>query len=156
MEENNFELEVSPSTLLDLNKSYISNVLEQARQNLSDGNVDALKLFITAKKGQELFTQLEKTVRPYAEQETRLGKGEVYKKFGCEITEKMTGVSYDFTNCDDSEWNDLTEKIEELTSKRKEREKFLKTITKTIFDENGVEIKPPIMKGRLGLNVSIK
>lgn len=153
---NKFELEVSTSTLLDLNKSYISNVLEQTKQNLNDGNVDALRLFITAKKGQELFSQLEKTVRPYAEQETRISKGEVYKKFGCDITERMTGVSYDFTSCDDQIWNELNSQIESLTEKKKEREKFLKTITKPIFDENGIEIKPPIQKGRLGLNVLIK
>lgn len=151
-----FEIEVSPSKLLDLNKDYISQTVEQARVNLSEGFTDALKLFITAKKGQELFTQLEKVIRPYAEQETRLGKGEVYKKYGCEITERMTGVSYDFSVCDDEEWNELSNQISELDKKKKEREKFLKTITKPIFDENGVEIKPPIQKGKMGLAVSIK
>lgn len=151
-----FEIEVSPSKLLDLNKDYISQTVEQARVNLSEGFTDALKLFITAKKGQELFTQLEKVIRPYAEQETRLGKGEVYKKYGCEITERMTGVSYDFSVCDDEEWNELYNQIAELDKKKKEREKFLKTITKPIFDENGVEIKPPIQKGKMGLAVSIK
>lgn len=151
-----FEIEVSPSKLLDLNKDYISQTVEQARVNLSEGFTDALKLFITAKKGQELFTQLEKVIRPYAEQETRLGKGEVYKKYGCEITERMTGVSYDFSVCDDEEWNELSNQIAELDKKKKEREKFLKTITKPIFDENGVEIKPPIQKGKMGLAVSIK
>ncbi|WP_254527016.1 MULTISPECIES: hypothetical protein [unclassified Sphingobacterium] len=151
-----FEIEVSPSKLLDLNKDYISQTVEQARVNLSEGFTDALKLFITAKKGQELFTQLEKVIRPYAEQETRLGKGEVYKKYGCEITERMTGVSYDFSMCDDEEWNELSNQIAELDKKKKEREKFLKTITKPIFDENGVEIKPPIQKGKMGLAVSIK
>lgn len=151
-----FEIEVSPSKLLDLNKDYISQTVEQARVNLSEGFTDALKLFITAKKGQELFTQLEKVIRPYAEQETRLGKGEVYKKYGCEIIERMTGVSYDFSVCDDEEWNELSNQIAELDKKKKEREKFLKTITKPIFDENGVEIKPPIQKGKMGLAVSIK
>lgn len=151
-----FEIEVSPSKLLDLNKDYISQTVEQARVNLSEGFTDALKLFITAKKGQELFTQLEKVIRPYAEQETRLGKGEVYKKYGCEITERMTGVSYDFSVCDDEEWNELSNQIAELDKKKKEREKFLKTITKPIFDENGVEIKPPIQKGKMGLAISIK
>lgn len=151
-----FEIEVSPSKLLDLNKDYISQTVEQARVNLSEGFTDALKLFITAKKGQELFTQLEKVIRPYAEQETRLGKGEVYKKYGCEISERMTGVSYDFSVCDDEEWNELSNQIAELDKKKKDREKFLKTITKPIFDENGVEIKPPIQKGKMGLAISIK
>ncbi|MCW8311447.1 hypothetical protein K7A41_09450 [Sphingobacterium sp. InxBP1] len=154
--QNEFQIEVSTDVLLNLNKSYIASLVDQARLNLYDGQIDALKLLVTAKKGQELFTQLEKTVRPYAEAETRIGKGEVYKKFGCDITERMTGVSYDFTNCDDSEWNSLTEQINTLTEKRKEREKFLKTITKPIFDENGVQINPPIHKGKLGLAVTIK
>lgn len=153
---NEFQLEVSTDVLLNLNKDYIGSLVEQARLNLSDGQIDALKLLVTAKKGQELFSQLEKTVRPYAEAETRLGKGEVYKKFGCDITERMTGVSYDFTNCDDSEWNSLTEQINSLTEQRKDREKFLKALTKPLFDEDGVQINPPIHKGKLGLAVTIK
>lgn len=155
--ENNFEIDVSPSKLLDLNKDYISQYVEQARVNLSEGYSDALKLFITAKKGQELFTQLEKTIRPYAEQETRLSKGEVYKKFGCEITERVTGASYDFTACNDEIWNDLTAQINILNDATKEREKFLKALTKPVADtETGNIINPPIRKGKLGLAVSIK
>lgn len=154
--QNEFQLEVSTDVLLNLNKDYIGSLVEQARLNLSDGQIDALKLLVTAKKGQELFSQLEKTVRPYAEAETRLGKGEVYKKFGCDITERMTGVSYDFTNCDDAEWNELSAQIEALDKKKKEREKFLKTLTKPLFDEDGVQINPPIHKGKLGLAVTIK
>ncbi len=154
--QNEFQLEVSTDSLLNLNKAYIGSLVEQARANLSEGHIDPLKLLVTAKKGQELFTQLEKTVRPYAEGEARLGKGEVYKKFGCDITERMTGVSYDFTNCDDSEWNSLTDQINTLTEQRKDREKFLKTITKPIFDEDGVQINPPIHKGKLGLAIQIK
>lgn len=154
--ENNFQIEVKTSTLLDLNKHYISKIVEHAKLRLDNGEVDELTTFVTAKKGLELFTQLEKAVRPYAEEKSRLGKGEVYSLHGVELTEKMTGVSYDFTNCDDEEWNTLTEQINSLTEKRKEREKFLKTITKPIFDENGVQINPPIHKGRLGLNVRIK
>lgn len=154
--ENSFEIAVGTTTLLDLNKSYISNLADQARQNLSEGFTDPLRLLVTAKKGVELFTQLEKVVRPYAEQEARLGKGEIYKKFGCDITERMTGVSYDFTSCDDDEWNVLNAQLKEIDAKKKEREKFLKTITKPIFDEEGIEIKPPIQKGKLGLVISIK
>jgi hypothetical protein len=154
--ENTFELELSTNKILDANKDYLGQVVREATRQVVDGYSDPIKLLVLSKKGQELFSQLEKSVRPYAEQEARLGKGEVYKKFGCEITEKMTGVSYDFTACDDDEWNNLKSKIDDLTSQLKDREKFLKTITKPIFDGNGIEIKPPIHKGRLGLAVTIK
>ena len=156
-QENKFEIEVSTSSLLNLNKRYIGDIVDQAKVNLSEGYTDALTLFIKAKKGKELFDQLEKAIRPYAEQETRLGKGEVYKKFDCEITEKMTGVSYDFTNCGDEEWDSLTAQIAELEEARKEREKFLKTLTKPVADvETGAVINPPIHKGKLGLAVTLK
>lgn len=155
--ENNFELEVTPSTLLNLNKQYISEVVEKARLALNDGFSDPLMLFITAKKGQELFTQLEKTVRPFAEQDIRLSSGETYKKFGCDITERVTGASYDFSVCNDSVWNDLKIQINTLTEGLKAREKFLKTLSKPMADpETGEVINPPIHKGRLGLSVSIK
>lgn len=152
-----FEVEVSQTKLLDLSKDYIQKYVQQARANLSEGYTDPLTLFITAKKGQELFTQLEKAVRPYAESEARLGKGEVYKKFGCEITERVTGASYDFTACNDDIWNDLTHQIDILSQAKKEREKFLKALSKPVADtETGNIINPPIKKGKLGLAVSIK
>lgn len=157
MEENKFEIEVSTTTLLNLNKDYIGSLTTQAKNLLMNGEIDEMKLFVTAKKGLELFSQLEKAVRPFAEDKARLSKGEVYALHGTEITETMNGVRYDFSNCNDSEWDDLNAKITALDEKKKEREKFLKTLTKAIADpETGEIISPPVKSGKLGLNVKIK
>ncbi|MFD2599872.1 hypothetical protein ACFSQ3_13020 [Sphingobacterium corticis] len=157
--ENNLEIfnvDVSGVTLLDLNKKYIANLAEQARVALMDGQIDEMKLFVTAKKGKELFEQLEKTVRPFAESSARIGSNQIYSAFGCDITESMNGVRYDFTNCDDSEWNEMNAEMTILKKRMSDREKFLKTLTKPMADpESGEIINPPIKSGKLGLNVRI-
>jgi hypothetical protein len=74
---------------------------------------------------------------------------------GAKITIKEVGVKYDFDNCQDVIWNDLTSAIKELTDKRKEREAFLKTLTKMftyVDDETGeiITINPAIRKSTTG------
>lgn len=157
IQETNFEIEVSTSTLLTLNKDYISSLTNQVQNLLMNGELDEMKLFVTAKKGLELFTQLEKIVRPFAEDKARLSKGEVYTLHGVELTETMNGVRYDFTNCNDSEWNEAFLREQEAKADRINREKFLKTLTKAIADpDTGEIINPPIKSGKLGLNAKIK
>lgn len=157
IQETKFEIEVNEVTLLNLNKEYISSLTTQARNLLMDGVLDEMKLFVTAKKGLELFTQLEKIVRPFAEDKANLSKGEVYTLHGVELTETMNGVRYDFSNCNDSEWDDLNAQIKALDAQKKEREKFLKTLTKPMADPaTGEVINPPIKYGKLGLNAKIK
>lgn len=153
-------LEISLTSLLNLNKAYMGQITDNAMRAVTDGHYDSITALVIAKKGLELFTQLEKKVRPIAEHHARLGKGEVYTKFNTDITQKESGVKYDFSACDDAEWETINAKMELYSNMLKEREKFLKTITKpmTIVDqETGdiLELKPPIRSGKLGLNISI-
>lgn len=74
---------------------------------------------------------------------------------GAKINIKEVGVKYDFDNCADVIWNDLNNQIKELTEKRKEREAFLKTLTKqtTLVDDTTGEIytiNPAIRKSTTG------
>jgi len=52
---------------------------------------------------------------------------------------------YDFKSCGDVTYDDLVVKLEKLQEQIKEREAFLKTIKATMFDSEGIEIKPPIL-----------
>jgi len=153
--------ELGVSSLLNLNKSYMASIVHNATNAVVDGQYDAINALVIAKKGQELFGQLEKAVRPIAEDHVKLGKGEVYRKFNVDITQAETGVSYDFTVCGDTIWEELKAKVDTYSRLLKERENTLKTITKPVTminDETGevMEIKPPIRGGKLGLKLSIK
>jgi len=73
----------------------------------------------------------------------------------------MTGVKYDFTNCNDNVWDDLNATVERGKELLKERETFLKSITKklTVVDEETgdiSEINPPIKSGKMGFTLTIK
>lgn len=154
-------LEIGISSLLSLNKSYMNKITDNATKAVTDGYYDSITALVIAKKGKELFEMLEKKVRPIAEDHARLGKGEVYKKFGTEITQKESGVKYDFSTCDDAQWETIKAKADYYANLLKDRETFLKTITKPITivdDETGdiMELKAPIRSGKLGLNISIK
>jgi len=153
--------ELGVSSLLSLNKGYMSRIVQNATGAVIDGQYDAINALVIAKKGQELFGQLEKAVRPIAEEHFKLGKGEVYKKFDTEITQKENGVSYDFTYCNDPQWDRLNAEFEAAKEAKVSREKTLKTFTKPIDQldpETGEvsKVNPPLRSGKLGLNLSIK
>lgn len=155
------ELELyNQQTLLDLNKDYLGKIVQSLTADVSNGNQDAIKVLVYAKKGAELFSALEKSIRPYAEENSRISKGEVLKQFNCEISERESGVKYDFTACNDPEWNELNQSIEKLSEQIKAREAFLKTLTKpldiVVNDAEVVTVLPPIRSGKLGIVIKIK
>lgn len=152
-------------SILDQDKGSIKTIADTIEFALANGEIDPTKTLIFSKKTIELFSQIEKHSRNHSD--LKLSGSEIYKAFGCEISEKMTGVKYDYTVCDDEVWNDLNSQIESLTKERKDREKFLQSIPQSklnengvkinpVFDDNGIELKAPIKSGSLGLNISIK
>lgn len=158
-------LESALPSILDQDKKGIATIAKQIEFALADGQIDPTKTLIFSKKTIELFSQIEKASRKHSD--LKLSNSEVYKGFGVEITEKMAGVSYDYTVCDDAVWNDLDAQIKELDKQKKAREKFLQAIPATnidengnvtghTYDENGIELRPPLKTGSLGLNVTIK
>lgn len=148
-------------TLLTFNKSQIRDKVNSIASSVSDGYADSVEALIIAKKGQEFFKQLEDKVRPIAESEARIGKGDILRKFDAEIIERESGVKYDFSVCGDNQWAELSSQVAELSEKLKERERFLKSITKpfTYTDEDTGDtfsINPPIRSGKSGLAVTLK
>lgn len=147
--------------LIDLNKQYISETVRMATASVTDGFFDPIKALVYAKKGQELFTALEKSIRPIAEDKQRLAKGETYSLHNAEVAQRESGVKYDFSVCGDLEWDALKAKSDALAVELKAREDFLKKVTKDleVVDTDSGEtytIHPPIRSGKLGLTISIK
>lgn len=147
--------------LLDLNKQYMTDTVRMATLSVTEGHYDAIKALVYAKKGLELFTLLEKSVRPIAEHEARLAKGEVYSLHNVDVSSRESGVKYDFSVCGDLEYDDLKARHEALTAELKAREEFLKKVTKDmeVVDTNSGEtytIHQPIRTGKMGLTLSLK
>lgn len=144
--------------LLNWSKSEITEKAQSIVFAVAEGIADPLQEYIKVRKGKELLDQAEKNLKPYLDGLT-LNKGEQY--YGCDIVEKETGVSYDYSACNDPEWNSLNAAIEMAKEELKEREKFLKGISKPLpsFNEETGEtftINPPIKSGKLGKAITIK
>jgi len=143
---------------MNADKQRIKDIANNAANSVMDGEADAIDALIFVKKGSELFKELDSKIRPIAE-----GKqiGVDFQKFGVKITEGMTGVKYDFSACNDPEWLELKQKSDAATEALKERETFLKAVTKPIeiVDTDTGEtatINPPVKSGKLGFTLTIK
>ena len=66
---------------------------------------------------------------------------------GAKLRQQETGVKYDYSASGDPAWFDLQKQVEELTAKKKEREKFLQSIpmseTGLVDEKTGVFITRP-------------
>lgn len=147
--------------LINLNKKTMDTTVDKLVDLVKGGFADSIDALVYAKKGVELFSLLEKQIRPIAEENIRLAKGEVYSKYNAEISQKQVGTKYDFTVCQDSEWDSLKAAYEKADTLLKEREKFLKTVTKPLhtFNEETGEtftINPPVKTGKMGIAISLK
>ncbi len=154
-------LTFQPENILNFNKATIAEKANAAVMPVKDGFVDPVKALILVKKNLEFYGQLEKQIRPIAEGSHTITKAQPFKGFETEVTEKETGVEYDYTACNDPEWIRLNKAMADAKTELTAREKFLKTLTKKLVEVNEetgevTEIHPPIRKSKLGLNVTIK
>ncbi len=154
VQESGVALELS--NLLTMTKSDVASVVSDIANRVKDGWADPIDAMIYAKKGETVFKEVISAIKD----SVVLPQGSSYSKHNAELVEKMTGVKYDFTNCGDAEWNELNAEKVELDKKIKEREKFLKTITKptNIITDDGevLTINPPIKSGSLGIAITLK
>jgi hypothetical protein len=153
--------DLAPESLIKLNRATIARIVKDTEQLIADGELDSVRMLVLAKKGQELFNSLEKTARRYAEEHARIARHDKLRLFDAEIIEKETGVSYDYSVCDDVTWNELHDTQAEVNQKLKDREAYLKTVanpTLSIDRYTGEvwEVKPPLRTSKQGLNVSLK
>lgn len=118
------------TTLLSCNKEYRTLFAQSIIQGVQDGYSDAQQVLITARKGIEIFTLIEKNVKPFVS-EKQIQKGGV-TLYGATITEKKDPDKYDFSVCEDEYYNDLCKQAEKLKVEIKEREAILK-LTKQSF-----------------------
>lgn len=146
--------------LPSISKEQIFEITNSVRNQIIDGNLDALDTLILAKKIQQYGEELEKKVRPIAEEKSTIGRGQVYSRFSVDVSEKVVGAKTDYSFCGDPEWESMQATLSDLKEAIKQRELFLSGISDptTIVTKDGevVTINPPVKSGRLGLSLTLK
>lgn len=127
------------------NKTEQKNMADEFVRQVLEGEVNPIQAVVQMKSLYESignFLKNEEVKECVIKECDQYGKGEYPTFNGATIQVKEAAVKYDFSECGDAEYNSIMNQIEELKEKAKEREKFLKTITKptTIVDEETGEI----------------
>jgi hypothetical protein len=154
-QETGLSLELK--NLKTIDKAGIKDSVNTVVSAIQDGWADKKEAHALATKGKEYFTELEKNLRPLIEAE---GISKDYTNSGVKYAEAMTGVKYDYSVCGDLTWNQLNTKKTAIEAEMKQREAFLKTVTKkTIAGDadtgEGWEVNPPVKSGKLGFKCEI-
>lgn len=147
--QNSKGLTINEKSFLTLDKLSVTEMAMAVVDKYTDGYNSPTEGLLLAKKFIDLGEAIKENIADNASNELKLGKGEKRVQNGATFTEQMVGVRYNFANCGDPIWNELSEKI-------KQREAFLKTIVgskQELIEETGevVMLTEPVKSGKLGL-----
>lgn len=136
-------LKVMPET-----KAEVKKFGESLIQSIQFGEVNALEMDGRLKALEELINIVRKSQEMsetlIIEAEKHGQKSFEYGNFKYQI--KEVGTKYDFTLCNDTEWEQLKSEEESVKKKIKEREMMLKTIKHdtVLYNSDGVQLEAPI------------
>ncbi len=155
-------METAISTLSQLpeTKQQIETFAYSLEQGLINGQIIASDLLRFQKAMEKVFEKIKPTLIENALNEiSQYEKNAVIK--GSEFSIVEAGVKYDYSECNDVEYNSLTIQIEALKSTLKDRETFLKAIKAPMqmIDENSGEVYticPPKKTSSTTLKVTFK
>jgi hypothetical protein len=146
-----FELD----NLMTTNKAYRTALAQSVIQDVNEGIIDATEVLIYACKGEEFFKSVIDNVRPIVAGK-QIQKGGI-KLYDSDIVEKKNPDKYDFTVCQDTQWNEFNALLNDVKARMKARETFLKTLTEPMATMDGEIINPPaITFGALNVSVTLK
>lgn len=151
-----------PQTLAGaLTKESQENIAEQFVTAVLDGDINPLEAFARMKAMNEALAKAIKDTRLVDAVVDECGKwGKQTPEWqGVKFAVREVGVKYDFSVCNDPEWEDITRQIDKLTERRKERETFLKSIKgdmQVADATTGEMLNPPAKISTTSVSVTFK
>jgi hypothetical protein len=134
-----------------VNKSNYKAMATQLAEVVEQGIVSPLDAYTRLKAIEAMVTEARKLIDATAKSElSKYDKQEKVVFNGYELTQRESGVSYDYSNCNDEKWHQLKDTIDNTTSRIKDREAFLKSLKEPLetIDDDGVFVTlyPPVKK----------
>jgi hypothetical protein len=126
----------------EVNKASIKEQSIALLKDMDEGHMHPLQVAAQFKFVEDVITNVKEELRQrvIAEQ-SKYGK-ERMTFHGATFDIKEAGIKYDYSQCDDTIWNDLKQQLDVLNQQMKEREAFLKSLKErlTYVDESTGEI----------------
>jgi len=142
-------------------KEQAETFAKKLTDEVMQGDVNPLELHVKLTAMQKAFDAVKKNIAQYTLDEAGKHGAKSFEINGAKIEISELGTKYDFLPCGDSQWEMMDAEIKALDDRKKEREKFLKTLTKsmTIVNELTGEIEtinPPHKSSTTGIKVTLK
>ena len=134
-----------------VNKTNYKAMATQLAEVVEQGIVSPLDAYTRLKAIEAMVSEARKLIDATAKSElSKYDKQEKVVFNGYELSQRESGVSYDFSACNDIVWNDINMQLIILTEQRKEREAFLKAIKapQPLITTDGelYTVHPPVKK----------
>jgi uncharacterized protein YfkK (UPF0435 family) len=137
-------------------KSYVSLV----RDSVLNGEIDPLTFSAQVSALEQVFKNLKSD---YLIKDLILEEAEKYgqktiERENVKFQIKEVGVKFDFSKCQDAEYEQLTGRMQAIKEMIKERENFLKTIKPDmeVYGSDGRQIEPPLKTSTTQVVVTLK
>jgi hypothetical protein len=141
-------------------KEQVKDYTRLIKESVLNGEVEPLQFAATVSALEQLFKALkaDHLIKDVILEEAEKYRSKSFEKGNAKFQVKEVGVKYDFKNCNDSELEQITNDLKELTEERKKRETLLKAIdtTKEFYDGNGVQLFAPIKTSTTQVVVILK
>lgn len=150
-------------SLFETNREQGLSFAQQVLDFVKEGGADPRKILLQAKCVNDIMSAITedevfKTML-LAESEKH---GKKHEYMNAELSIREAGVKYDYSNCNDTPYNELVAEKEKLDAKIKDRERFLKNVPTegtTIVDEStgeAITVYPPSKSSKTIVSVTLK
>lgn len=157
--ENNLEVGLELTSLLTLNKSDMTALVSDKLEQLDEGWIDTVDLFIYAKKLEYISAELVKAVKDKVDASKFGPTG--YTKYDVELVGRNSAGSWDFSNCNYTKLDIAKLEASQASERVKEQQEFLKGLKEPLelLDTDTGEVTkifPPVKGGKLGPVATLK
>lgn len=146
---------------LQLSKSKAEENSYSIYEMVVGGEASALDLSTKLQYISDVCLEARKLIRQHAVQEMDMyDKKEEVSINGAKVEVGETGVKYDYSTCNDKEWADLMNGEEIIANRRKDREKFLRSIKKPMGIANEATegetmmVNPPVKSSTTNVKIT--
>lgn len=147
-------INISPST-----KDEAELFAQKLTEEVEAGAENPLRLTVKLNAMGKAIETVKKNILEYALNEAEKYEGKKFDAYGAEVSISELGTKYSFEGCNDPVWNEANEQMKKWEEKKKEREKFLKTITTSmdvIIEGEALTLNAPIKTSTTGLKITLK
>lgn len=157
--ENNLTVEMDLNNLLQSNKSDMNALVSYKMEQLDEGWIDTVDLFIYAKKLEFIAKALLDQVKDKVD-DSKFGPTG-YTKYDVELVGRNSAGSWDFSNCNYTPLDLAKLDAAQASERVKEKQEFLKGLKEPIelLDADTGEVTkifPPVKGGKLGPVATLK